>query len=75
MAASIACIAFPVCAQRGPAYPEPGADRGPAYPKNVSPTDTNPANWIVQTPEYTDPYGPNSKRYYRYYYGHHRRYR
>ena len=75
LAAIIVCFAAPVCAQRGPAYPEPGADRGSAYPKGVSPTDSNPANWIVQQPEYTDPNGPNSKGYGRYYNGRYRRYR
>jgi hypothetical protein len=87
LAATIVCLACPAGAQlgsaypqsgsdRGPAFPKPGADQGPAYPKGVSPTDSNPANWIAPAPEYTDPNGPNSKRYGRYYYnGRYRRYR
>src|SRR5271167_4214879 len=46
---------------RGPNYPKPGSGRGPNYPKGVSPTDSNPTNWIVQEPEYTDPYEPNNR--------------
>ena len=55
IAATFAFVPSAVCAQHGPAYPEPGAGRGPAYPKTVSPTATNPTHRIVQKPEYTDP--------------------
>lgn len=74
IAVTMACFASPVSAQQGPAYTSPGASRGHAFPKHVSPTQTNPTNWVARKPEYTDPYGPNSKRYYRshhYYYRHH----
>jgi hypothetical protein len=71
MVAAIICLASPVYAEHGPAYPEPGAGRGSAYPKDVSPTDTNPANWIVREP---DRYGLSPGRYY-HYYGRRRRYR
>ena len=67
----VACFASPSWAQHGAAYPDPGADRGPAYPKNISPTDSNPTNWVVQKPVYTDQYGP--WQYDRFYYR--RRYR
>jgi hypothetical protein len=43
----------------------PSSDRGPAFPKGVSPTASNPTNWVAPKPAYTDPYGPNNKRYYR----------
>jgi hypothetical protein len=72
MVAAIIYLASPVYAEHGPAYPEPGSNRGPAYPKDVSPTDTNPANWIVRKP---DTYGLSPGRYSRYDYGRHRRYR
>jgi hypothetical protein len=70
----IACILSPVQAQQGPAYPSPGSDRGDTFPKHVSPTGSNPTNWVKQKREYTDPYGPNSKRnrwYGGHYYHHH----
>jgi hypothetical protein len=68
---AIACILSPVRAQQGPAYPSPGADRGSAFPKHVSPTGSNPTNWVGKQHEYTDPNGPNSRRY-RHHYYHHR---
>lgn len=71
LAVTIASIAFPVRAQQGPAYPTPGASRGHAFPKHVSPTGTNQTNWARKEREYTDPNGPNSKRYYRYHYSRH----
>jgi len=75
---AIACLAFPVHAQQGPAYPSPGTGRGEAFPEHVSPTTSNPTNWVKQQREYTDPNGPNSRRYYRsyhYYHRHHHYYR
>jgi hypothetical protein len=76
IALTIVCFVSPLRAQQGSAYPLPGAGRGDAFPKHVSPTDANPTNWVGQKNEYTDPNGPNSRRYYghhryRYYYHHH----
>jgi hypothetical protein len=56
------CFAAPAYAQHGSAYPEPGADRGSAYPKGVSPTDSNPANWIAPPPDHTGGWG-RDRRY------------
>jgi hypothetical protein len=60
---AVACLGSSVSAQRGPDYPKPGADRGSAFPKDISPTDSNPTNWIAQKPEYSIPY---KDRYYRF---------
>jgi hypothetical protein len=70
IAIAITCFAFSVRAQQGPSYLSPEAGRGHAFPKHVSPTSTNPTNWVRQKHEYTDPNGPNSKRYYRFHHYH-----
>jgi hypothetical protein len=70
--AALVCFANTVSAQQGPAYPSTGAGRGKAFPKQVSPTHPNPTNWVVQKHEYTDPYGPNSRRYYHFRWQHYR---
>jgi hypothetical protein len=54
VATVIVAISFPVGAQQGPALPAPGSDRGPAFPKSVSPTQSNPTNW-VKPPSEPDP--------------------
>ena len=54
-------LTLPAMAQHGSAYPKSG--RGEAFPKNV-PNSFNALNWIAQRHQYTDPYGPNSRRYY-----------
>jgi hypothetical protein len=61
IAAAIVGIALPVHAEQGPNYPSPGSDRGPAFPKSVSPTDSDPTNWVAPKTEYTDPSGPNAR--------------
>ena len=74
-AAAMVCILSPLRARQGPSYPSPGSNRGAAFPQHVSPTGANPTNWVARQPEYTDPNGPNSKRYYgygRHHYHHHR---
>jgi hypothetical protein len=74
LATAFVGISFPVCAQQGAAFPSPGSDRGPAFPKSVSPTESNPTNW-VKPPAQPDP------SYYRvtpretYWYNRTRRYR
>jgi hypothetical protein len=47
--------------EQGPNFPAPGSDRGPDFPKSVSPTETNPTNWVASQPQYTDPAGPNAR--------------
>jgi hypothetical protein len=59
--ATIAVTVSPVRAQQGPAFPVPGSNRGPNFPASVSPTESNPTNWIARQHEYTDPSGPNSQ--------------
>jgi hypothetical protein len=71
IATAIACIVSPVRAQQsgtqslssrpGPAYPAPGSGRGPAFPKSVSPTDSGEINWFAPQPQYTEPFGPNTR--------------
>jgi hypothetical protein len=75
IALTIACFVSPVRSQQGPAYPSAGAGRGDAFPTPVSPTKGNPTNWVRPKQEYTDPNGPNSKRYYgrHHYHRHHYR--
>src|ERR1700728_3592255 len=63
IAALIVASAGPALAQQGSEYPSPGSGRGSAFPKHVSPTGSNPTNWHRRKHQYTDPYGPNSKRY------------
>jgi hypothetical protein len=41
----------------------PSSERGPAFPKDVSPTDSNQTNWVARQHEYTDPFGPNNRRW------------
>jgi len=51
-------VVSPAVAQHGPAYPS-DSNRGPAFPGSVSPTDTNPTNWIApQRHEDESPYPP-----------------
>ena len=63
IAALMVAIAGPALGQQGSEYPTPGSSRGAAFPKHVSPTGSNPTNWHKRKHQYTDPYGPNSKRY------------
>jgi hypothetical protein len=39
----------------GPAFPSPGSDRGPNFPGGVSPTQSNPTNWVTVPQQYTQP--------------------
>jgi hypothetical protein len=72
---TVVCFVSPVRAQQGPAYPTPGSTRGETFPKHVSPTGSNPTNWVRRQHEYTDPNGPNSRRNRGYGgYRHHNRY-
>jgi len=45
----------PPSSLQGPAFPSPGSNRGPAFPKSVSPTGSNPTNWVAPEHEYTEP--------------------
>jgi hypothetical protein len=47
----------------GSGYGLPTSERGPAFPAGVSPTEPNPANWIARRQYYTDPFGPNNRRW------------
>lgn len=62
IAVAIIAFALPAEAQQGPAYPSPGSSRGPAFPQSVAPSQSNQTNWVKPEGQYTDPYGPNSKR-------------
>ena len=44
--------------QFGPDFPSAGSDRGPAFPKYVSPTESNPTNWVTPPPDPAE--NPNS---------------
>jgi hypothetical protein len=71
IATAIAGLVSPLRAQQsetpspssrpGPAYPAPGSGRGPAFPKAVSPTDSAEINWFTPQPQYTDPFGANTR--------------
>ena len=43
--ASLGAATCAASAQHGPDYPS-ASDRGADFPKSVSPTDTNPTNWV-----------------------------
>jgi hypothetical protein len=43
------CVAVAEESGRGPAYPLE-SKRGPAFPKYVSPTQSNPTNWVAAPP-------------------------
>jgi hypothetical protein len=53
--------AVPPDSPQGSNYPSPGSSRGPAFPKSVSPTGTNPTNWVTPPPQYTDPNAPDPR--------------
>jgi hypothetical protein len=78
LATAILGIAFPVFAQQGPAlpsqdspqmgsaFPSPGSDRGPAFPKSVSPTESNPTNWVTPPTQQDPSYGMDPRAIYLY---------
>ena len=57
----IAGFASPLRAQQGADFPAPGSDRGANFPKSVSPTATNPTNWVAPQVQYTDPNAGNPR--------------
>jgi hypothetical protein len=46
---------------QGPDFPSSGSGRGPNFPASVSPTATNPTNWVAPQNQYTEPSGPNTR--------------
>jgi hypothetical protein len=52
----LGAIAQASSSNRGAAFPSPGSQRGANFPEGVSPTQTNPTNWVTSPREYTEPY-------------------
>ncbi len=51
----LGAIAQASSSNRGGAFPSPGSQRGANFPEGVSPTQTNPTNWVTSPREYTEP--------------------